>query len=491
MAMFQLSLAALQLLLHRHGQRLFIVVWLLVLPSIIDAADIRVWSHVPLTKIAFGSCHKRKHVVGNKDGMGTIWDAIRKEDPQAFLWTGDAVYPSSRRIAPLAQLKHEYEQMQTNSSIGYSNFRPPLGIFGTWDDHDYGANDAGKELNLKQERRRSFFNFLNYSQELQTKLANRSGLYHTIDFVHAETVDDQYHHHHSHAVLKVIVLDTRWNRDQHCIPSVAAMIPLGSAISCLTRWFVAGITKSGTSSRSFCSSSSTILGEEQWNWLSKELETSTAQVHVILSSIQVLSTNPAMEGWGHFPKEQERLLQLLNSKRPSGLVLLSGDVHHAEILDPSPSNKSTFLEVTSSGLTHSCTMPFYGKLCEPLLTRFGTHRRLESDYFLGRNFGTLDVDWRNRRLSIAVHDHGGETVLTTGWRSFSWDALTQEELNHVARTVDGHLLPTLIRWTCIGFVLFALAAFLWFMVQKYIRSVNAGTNKNGQAAVAEPRKKYD
>ncbi|KAI2493467.1 PhoD-like phosphatase [Fragilaria crotonensis] len=127
------------------------------------AADIKVWSHVPLTKIAFGSCHKNKYAGNIDDGGGggktTIWDAVRKEDPQTFLWTGDAVYPPSRRIASLEQLEHEYKQMHTNSTIGYSNFKPPLGIFGTWDDHDYGANDAGKELNIKQDRRRLFFNF--------------------------------------------------------------------------------------------------------------------------------------------------------------------------------------------------------------------------------------------------------------------------------------------------------------------------------------------
>jgi PhoD-like phosphatase len=225
-----------------------------------------------------------------------------------------------------------------------------------------------------------------------------------------------------------------------------------------------------------------MLGEEQWTWLSKELETSKAQVHILISSIQVLSTNPAMEGWGHFPLERERLLQLLNSKRPSGLVLLSGDVHHAEILDPAPNrHKTSFVEVTSSGLTHSCTMPFYGKLCEPLLKQFATHRRHASDFFLGRNFGTLQVDWTNHRLSIDVHNHVGDTVLTTGWRPLSWDPLTLEELSRVARTVDGHFIPTLVRWGAwVGVAFLVLIAVIG---QRYIWSAYGGTKSDGRRHV--------
>jgi alkaline phosphatase D len=132
------------------------------------------------TTLAFGSCHKRK-AVSPKDGI--IWDAIRAEHPQAFLWTGDAIYPPSRGVASLSQLQGEYQQMLTNDTIGYSKLRPPLGIYGTWDDHDYGANDAGNELPSREQRRQLFQQFLNYSQDLQTKISSRNGLYHSIDFL--------------------------------------------------------------------------------------------------------------------------------------------------------------------------------------------------------------------------------------------------------------------------------------------------------------------
>ena len=432
----------------RHSQHFLLFLLLSWTGRANGVADLEVWSDVSLTKLAFGSCHKRKWVSA-QDGI--IWEAIRRENPQTFLWTGDAIYPPSRGVASLSQLQGEYQQMLTNETIGYSRLRPPLGIYGTWDDHDYGANDAGNELPSRHQRRQLFQQFLNYSQDLQAKIDARNGLYHSIDFLQTST-DTQ----NQTQRIKLIVLDTRWNRDSHCIPSVAAKIPLGAAISCLTRWFLAG-TSLGSSR--FCPQTTTILGEDQWTWLANELQTTTAQIHIIISSIQVLSTNPATEGWGHFPQEQERFLHLLNTHHPSGLILLSGDVHHAEILDPARHTpKQSFLEVTSSGLTHSCTMPFYGALCEPILNQFDSNRRNASDYYLHRNFGTIQIDWTKQQWQVDVQSHIGKTVLTTGWRSFQWDLLSGEELKHVARTIDGHWLP-ILKWAlplavicCLGLI---------------------------------------
>lgn len=112
------------------------------------------------------------------------------------------------------------------------------------------------------------------------------------------------------------------------------------------------------------------MGEEQWQWLEAQLRHSKAQVNVLVSSIQVgcsvsvwwwnknrfnglqalplnrvpivcnvtvgagvqISTGfPIVESWGHFPRALRRLKCLLADVKPRGLVLLSGDVHFAEI----------------------------------------------------------------------------------------------------------------------------------------------------------------
>ncbi|CAN0428307.1 unnamed protein product, partial [Discosporangium mesarthrocarpum] len=75
-----------------------------------------------------------------------------------------------------------------------------------------------------------------------------------------------------------------------------------------------------------------VMGEDQWDWLAAQLRGSEASVHIIVSSLQVLTSNPLPESWGQFPHSRHRLLELLAETDPAGLVILSGDVHHAELI---------------------------------------------------------------------------------------------------------------------------------------------------------------
>ena len=304
--------------------------------------------------------------------------------------------------------------MLHNKTLGYAQFvsnnnRLVGGVHGTWDDHDYGGNDRGYELNNREERRDAYLNFLDVSKD--SPRYERKGMFSSIEFGQ----DDN--------IVKVIFLDTRWHREKHCIPSVGShpSIPMGALVACLTRWITAGLyLPSILPSWTSCTNEKDVLGEVQMKWLEEQVNESKASVHIVISSIQVLTTNPVVESWGHFPTERERLLKTLNNV--NGLVILSGDVHHAEISSAKSkngnekqsieaSNRGAFVEVTSSGLTHSCDEPFYGPLCKPILEAFPTNRldggnvkgaELPSHY-TSRNFGSIDIDWELRSFEINVH----------------------------------------------------------------------------------------
>jgi len=246
---------------------------------------------------------------------------------------GDSIYAPTKGLASLETLKSQYDNMLTNQTIGYSKFLASSsflhgGIHGTWDDHDYGGNDYGLEMTQKNSRKHLFLDFLNVHNRHQQR-RNRNGVYHSVTFGSPP-----------HKV-KIILLDTRWGREAHCIPSLGTTsIPLGSPLACITRWITAGFAIPSFLPDGWCTDGK-VLEEEQWEWLEGQLRGSDAQVHVVVSSIQVLTTNPVVESWGHFPRERGRLLRLLNGVEGGsggvleGLVLLSGDVHHAEILDAS------------------------------------------------------------------------------------------------------------------------------------------------------------
>jgi C4-dicarboxylate transporter len=112
---------------------------------------------VVMTKLAFGSCHKNKYATGD------VWASIAAKLPQAFLWVGDSIYPPTHGIATIEHLQHEYQIMLLNNNnntttkttnIGYhtllqqqqSSSSTMMGIYGMYDDHDWGGNDMGKGM---------------------------------------------------------------------------------------------------------------------------------------------------------------------------------------------------------------------------------------------------------------------------------------------------------------------------------------------------------
>ena len=233
--------------------------------GVIGTADFD-YSNVTLTKLTFGSCHKRKYE------FPQIWQRIQEQEAQVWLWLGDAIYPPMREIAPVAVLEEEYRALQ--QSPGYAKLMETTPSLGVWDDHDYGGNDMGKDMPQKEERRDAFWKFLGHPPA--GKNENRQGVYHSVTLGQATRQ------------VKLIMLDTRTYRDDHCgISSLATRFPLGAGLACATRWIAAGLGSY------FCRQrQATFLGEDQWKWLEGELADSSAAVHIIASSVQVLSTNP-------------------------------------------------------------------------------------------------------------------------------------------------------------------------------------------------------
>lgn len=95
---------------------------------------------------------------------------------------------------------------------------------------------------------------------------------------------------------------------------------------------------------------------------------------------------------------------------PSGLIFLSGDVHHGELSKATvirEKGESLWVEMTSSGLTHTCGDSMFNKiLCPKMLKTFSEHRLHSQDpskqeedqthneaeknnFFIGKNFGLI------------------------------------------------------------------------------------------------------
>ena len=244
-------------------------------------------------------------------------------------------------------LASKWTRQKENS--GYKELLATCPVVGLWDDHDYGRNNAGFEYKQKRESQTLFLDFFDVPQDSERR--KREGTY-----------DVQVFGPEGRQVA-VILLDVRFYR---------------------------AAPRSGGD----------ILGEAQWRWLKKTLDGSRAQIHLICSGSQILPTEHRWEKWADYPDSRNRLFKLLADSRKPGVVLLSGDRHFSEIARVgNPHGGPPLLEMTSSGLTH-----FWEKFPdEQNSLRLG-------EAFVGLGFGTLDIAWSDREITVSIRDAEGHAV---------------------------------------------------------------------------------
>jgi alkaline phosphatase D len=125
-------------------------------------------------------------------------------------------------------------------------------------------------------------------------------------------------------------------------------------------------------------------------------------VRIIGSSIQVLSDEHRFEKWNNFPRERQRLLDLIGATTgPEPTIIISGDRHTAEISKLDRPGRSPLVDVTASSFNQGGTTPS----TEPNDYRVG-------ERFSPANFGMIEIDWSGRapKVSIQIRDVDGKTV---------------------------------------------------------------------------------
>lgn len=190
------------------------------------------------------------------------------------------------------------------------------------------------------------------------------------------------------------------------------------------------------------------------------------------------------------------------------MILLSGDVHHAEILSTNYNNIPTtfhdrqkMLEVTSSGMTHTCESPFYGPVCKPLLEFYNSHRYHQDTFYTSLNFGTIRIDWGDKtngnsknennnnilgNMEVLIHDRLGHPVLSTGNISITSSSgpqyfTSEEEFmeNLVSCNNDGMTVLPYIMLTFFLLLVVVIFAYCISMVYKdssWMRMVQSRSN---------------
>lgn len=308
-----------------------------------------------IVQIAFGGCAKYY------PPFERMWDAIQIRRPDAFLLLGDNVYIDlPENIGPF----HDYTYYQRQSRPEFRRLVASTPVYAIWDDHDAGIDDiflgiytdkpSWKPQFLELFRRN--WNNPSYGQEPE-----RPGVWFNFRVGPAE----------------FFMLDGRYYRENYLEPDPS------------------------------------MLGLVQKAWLLDSLKKSSAPFKLIVSPVPFAddskiddegdSNEPsfmAKDVWFGFQKERREIYDFLADHKISGVVLLSGDRHRADLRINHRQNGYPLYELMCSWLTnptgaHASGNPVWQYIEKP------TYALL-----------SFDPDGADPTLTMEVATLDGETVFS-------------------------------------------------------------------------------
>ncbi len=236
-----------------------------------------------LKRISFGSCNNQE------DGQ-PLWKDLIRQKPDLWIWGGDNIYAD---WTVDGDINRGYSVQNQNTE--YQAFKAQTPIIGTWDDHDYGANNADGNYPGKVRSQQSFLDFV--EEPVDSPRRTQEGIHTSYSFGE------------ENKKAKVILLDNRYFKN------LEPGYPM--------------------------------LGKKQWQWLEAELTNSVAKIHFIVSGLPVTSPLiPYTNEWAE-TSDLNRMLELLKRTKAKGVVFLTGDKHFSSIY-----KRWGHLEFMSSGMTH-------------------------------------------------------------------------------------------------------------------------------------------
>jgi alkaline phosphatase D len=313
-----------------------------------------------VTRIAFGSCADQV-----KDQP--IWGPIVGELPDLFVFLGDNVYADT---TDMVEMRAAYDKLAAKP--GYQALQATTSVVATWDDHDYGENDAGRNYPKKEAAKQIFLDFFGEPAG-SARRTRDDGVYTAYTFGPAGRR------------VQLILLDVRWNRSPQNRVSDAVYEnerkPKNMGPYAPTE-----------------DPAQTMLGERQWAWLKARLE-EPADLRIVATSLSFLMDFTGWETWANYPQERQRMLDLISQTGARGVMFISGDTHWAEMSRLAEGTPYPLWDVTSSGLTESWE-------------KVSPNRNRVTATTYQNNYGMLRIDWDapQPRVTMEIRDVEGMLI---------------------------------------------------------------------------------
>jgi len=216
-------------------------------------------------------------------GDSSIFETMANTHADFQVWLGDNWY--TREVDYNSAWGLNYRASRDRGQKVLQSFMASMPQYAIWDDHDYGPNDAGKSYILKEESRNIFKNYtLNPSYGEEGK-----GIYTKV----------------SYGDVDLFLTDDRYFRSEDEMADSINGMPNKEKF---------------------------YFGTQQLEWLKNALLYSNAPFKIIVTGSQALNPFNKYECMQHYPYEYNQLLSFLTDQKIKGVVFLTGDRHHSEII---------------------------------------------------------------------------------------------------------------------------------------------------------------
>ncbi|HLO80419.1 MAG TPA: alkaline phosphatase D family protein [Chitinophagaceae bacterium] len=235
-------------------------------------------------------------------GDSSIFETMAKENSSFMLWLGDNWY--TREVDYFSVAGLWYRARYDRSRPVLQAFLKKMPHYAIWDDHDFGPNDIGREFSLKEESRKLFASYWSNPSYGE----NGMGIYTKV----------------SYGDLDIFMLDDRTWRSSDRLPDSIDGRP-------------------NTMKKMF--------GDQQMEWFKNALAGSSATFKIIATGSQVLNPKSPFDCFKNFPVEYHDMMQFIRSQKISGVLFLTGDRHHSEVIKMEGLTSYPLYDITVSPLT--------------------------------------------------------------------------------------------------------------------------------------------
>ena len=244
----------------------------------------------------------------------SIFSTMSKEPASFMLWLGDNWY--TREVDYYSEWGLHKRASTDRKLPLLQPLWSAMPHYAIWDDHDFGWNDGDKSYPFKEASRAAFNSYwLNPSSGMDNKAIYTKFTWNDVD---------------------VFMLDDRWYRSNDNMKDSINGMP---------------------------NPDKEMFGKDQMDWLKNALLQSKTNAsinfRIIATGSQMLNPRSPFDCFRRFPKEYNDFMKFLHDNEINGLVFMTGDRHHSEIIKLDRQGTYPLYDITASPLT-SGTHEFSG-----------------------------------------------------------------------------------------------------------------------------------